>query len=759
MGTLLRQALTLPQLRAAYARVLENHGQPGVDGVHVEAFRHHLDDTLKALRLEVLGGGYQPAPLKRLWLPRPGKSPRPIAVPTVRDRVLHTAVAQVLTPIVEDEFEECSYAYRQGRSVRMAVERIGLLQRQGYKWVVEADIESFFDRIPHDRLLNELAALARDDELIALVRRWLTTPVQDGERTIPVNLGVPQGSPLSPLLANLYLDHLDEALLDQGHALIRYADDFVVLAKNRDRADDAVELTTQVLQQLELKLNPLKTRVVSFDTGFKFLGWNFIRSLALPSRPAHGTPEPTARPQPRPALAWQPPPSNPEMQEAFAQALSKTPHWRAAEDPETPEATGPDELVPIAIGPGALAGADTPPALDEPTASEAPQEDDACCPDAWAPAPATRTSAREAAPPSAAAPEFDAPGDEALDIPPLPSPSLQRTLYLVDHAASLTTENQHLIVKREEQILLDLPAVNVDQVMVFGRNAITPAALHCCLRHGIPVAHLSRIGKYYGRTEPPSGEAVRLLTAQFAAHAAGHLHLPVAREMVRGKLANSALLLSRYARHRRTPPDSKAQAAIDLLRDLGRRVRNAPDLDTLRGFEGAGAAAYFGAWRQWLAPNWTFGKRQPQQGGDPINALLDFGYTLLHQSAAGLVQARGLNPWLGHLHALKSGHMALASDIMEEFRAIVVDSVILNQCINHHLGPDDFMQRQGGWTLRPEPARHFVREIELRMNGERQHPHTGEPLDLRRMIDGQIRALCNVYRQNDSSAYRACIFR
>ncbi len=740
MAALLRQALTLPRLRAAYTRVHDNHGQPGVDGVDVDSYGHGLEADLQALRLEVLGGRYRPLPLKRLWLPRPGRTPRPLAVPTVRDRVLQTAVALTLTPLLEAEFEECSYAYRQGRSVRMAVERIGLLQRQGYRWVVEADIEKFFDYIPHERLLTELRGIARDDELIDLIRLWLTAPVSEGDHLQPTLLGVPQGSPLSPLLANLYLDHLDEAILDHGYALVRYADDFIILAKNRERAEAAVELSAQVLRDLELRLNPLKTRVVNFETGFKFLGWNFVRSLAVPAKragevlsnpaAARAAPSPGPAPTIGPAPIW---PANSELAEAFAEALAASPGWQpgAADHPAREPHSWDEAAAPVldAVMEHAEMEPGQSPVLPDVTDAFPPEEPEAPVADAEAPPPT------------------------------LPPPSLQRTLYLVDPAASLATENHHLLVRRGEETLLDLPAVNVDQVMIFGRNPVTTAALICCMRHDIPVAYLSRTGKFYGRMEPPSGETVHLLTAQFAAHTAGDLDLPLAREIVHGKLANSTLLLTRYARHRRSGDAQRIQQAVDLLRSLARRTRAAPDLDTLRGLEGAGAAAYFGVWRLWLAPRWTFGTRAARSGADPINALLDLGYSLLRQSVAGLIQARGLNPWLGHLHRLKSGHMALASDLMEEFRPLVVDAEVLNACINGRLQPQDFLARDGAWTLRPEAARGFIRDLETRLNGERQHPHSKELLDLRRIMDSQIRSLCNAYRQHDPAAYRACVFR
>jgi CRISPR-associated protein Cas1 len=307
-------------------------------------------------------------------------------------------------------------------------------------------------------------------------------------------------------------------------------------------------------------------------------------------------------------------------------------------------------------------------------------------------------------------------------------------------------------------VVLDLPAVNVDQVMLFGRNHVTPAALVCCAQHGIPVAYLSRMGKFYGRFEPASQDASRLQAAQFAQHATGALDVPLAREFVRGKLSNSMMLLNRYARHRTSEQD-RYNDSITTLRSLVLRLKTATSLDELRGLEGAGAAAYFAVWRSWLFKDWSFGARRQQDGADPINSLLDFGYSLLYQSVAGLLQARGLSPWIGHLHRPSSGHMALASDVMEEFRALAVDSVVMNACLNRRVSKEDFVLQDKSYTLRPEPARWFVREIEMRLNSEIKHPRTGDLMDLRRIMDNQIRTLAGCYRQASAQNFEACIFR
>ncbi|HBV21532.1 MAG TPA: CRISPR-associated endonuclease Cas1, partial [Nitrosomonas sp.] len=282
IGALLRKALTFGMLKQAWEKVFDNNGMAGVDGESIDVLVPQIDTVLRQLAKDVIHDNYRPQPLLRIWVERPGKLPRGLEIPTVRDRILQTSLTLVLTPKVEAELEDCSYAYRKGRGVRLAVERIGFYQRQGYHWIVDADIEAFFDTIPHADLLARLQTIAAEPALINLVEQWLTAPIQEnGQLTVP-HQGIPQGSPISPMLANLYLDTLDEALLDADHILIRYADDFIVLAKSRKRAEAALELTKDVLDRLTLRLNPLKTRIVHFDEGIEFLGWYFVRSLAIP---------------------------------------------------------------------------------------------------------------------------------------------------------------------------------------------------------------------------------------------------------------------------------------------------------------------------------------------------------------------------------------------------------------------------------------------------------------------------------------------
>lgn len=733
-GVLLRRALALPQLNAAFQRVASNEGAPGSDGQSIAEFRRGLEDRLRALRYEVLSGRYAARPCLRAWLPRPNRKPRALAIPCVRDRVLQTSVAQVLTPLFEAEFEDCSFAYRQGRSVRHAVERISALQRQGYRWVVDADIEAFFDRIPRALLMKEVAGLIGEPRLLSLIEAWLAAGVVEDGVLTPTPAGVPQGSPISPLLANLYLDHLDEVFLEQDLVAVRYADDFIVLTKSRGRAEDALELTKETLARLHLKLNPVKTRIVSFDEGFKFLGWNFVRSLAVPAHAGMDSLADSAAPISKAADTSPPqagvstPPGVPlagSMRLAMAEALQHDPDWK----PRTQRSEPALEIRPSS---GSAGAAD----VGEPSADD-----------------------------------VDADGDDAgesrigddtgeLELPALPAPGgLQRTLYVLQTGAELGKEGERLQVRRDSEILLELPVAQIDQVMLFGPVSLTTPAMQLCLRNRIPIALLSRMGRYYGRVDSQDFSYLRLQQAQLRWSADAQRTLVTARAMVQGKLENSALLLSRYGRHRDGAVAETCHNAAASIRELSRRLRTAADLDSLRGFEGAAAHAYFAAFVVLLNPDWSFPGRKRHPAPDPVNALLSLGYIILYQCVAGLIQARGLNPHLGIFHTGTGSHLALASDMMEEFRAVIVDACVLNLCLNGRFTRDQFRTAGGGCTLVADGARLFIRALEDKFNSMIIYPNSGQKLDMRRIIDAQVQLLCKAMRDPEETTYEPCVFR
>lgn len=269
----------IASLYSAFESVKENHGCAGVDGVTIERFEQNLHGNLRALQDGLAGGTYFPLPLMKILVDKGNGEARALCIPTVRDRVVETAVLQLIEPVLEKEFEDCSFAYRKGRSVRQAVYKIKEYYDNGYQWVVDADIDAFFDSVNHKLLLCKVKKFVHDAEVRRLIEQWLRAEIWDGESLTVLQKGIPQGSPISPILANLFLDELDEEMLNKGYRFIRYADDFVILCKNPKDAKSALQLSKEVLEKLLLELD--EEDVVSFDQGFKYLGVIFVRSMIM----------------------------------------------------------------------------------------------------------------------------------------------------------------------------------------------------------------------------------------------------------------------------------------------------------------------------------------------------------------------------------------------------------------------------------------------------------------------------------------------
>ena len=266
--------VTLEDLHDAFERVCENDGCAGVDGVTLRAFGRNAGERLQRLVALVEADRYLPYPLLKIVIEKkPGSDKtRTLLVPAVRDRVLQTAIARQLSHSFEEEFLECSFAYRPGRGVDRAVARIRELHSQGYRFVLDGDITTFFDEVDHDLLLERLAAHGITGATGALTRQWIRGEFWDGERLHPIRKGIPQGSPISPLLANFFLEDFDRELEKSTCRLVRYADDFLILAKTRPEAERALGETTEFLHTQHLEMNAAKTSVVDFDQGFHFLG-------------------------------------------------------------------------------------------------------------------------------------------------------------------------------------------------------------------------------------------------------------------------------------------------------------------------------------------------------------------------------------------------------------------------------------------------------------------------------------------------------
>jgi len=266
-------------LSSAFQHVKENHGCAGVDGVTIERFKKNLELNLARLQDELERQIYFPLPLMKILVEKRNGEPRALCIPVVRDRIVETAVLQIIGPVLEKEFEDCSFAYRKGRSVRQAVYKIKDYYDKGYRWVVDADIDAFFDSVDHKLLLAKFKQYIHDPQIQRLIELWLEAEIWDGTSLKVCQKGIPQGSPISPILANLFLDELDEELLRKGYKYIRYADDYVILCKKKEDAEKGLELSKQVLEKLLLELD--EEEITTFDKGFKYLGVIFLKSMVM----------------------------------------------------------------------------------------------------------------------------------------------------------------------------------------------------------------------------------------------------------------------------------------------------------------------------------------------------------------------------------------------------------------------------------------------------------------------------------------------
>ena len=276
-------------LRAAFSRVQRNNGAAGVDRVTCEMFAARLDTHIGWLEKALRTDRYVPQSVQRTWIPKPGqKAKRPLGIPTVRDRTVQGALLNVLEPIFERDFSEHSYGFRRGRGCKDALRRVSQLLDAGYEWVLDADLKSFFDTIPHDRLMALIGQKVSDSRVLSLIAAYLKQPILEELKEWTPEAGTPQGAVLSPLLANIYLNPLDQLMAETGFEMVRYADDFVILCRSRSAAEAALALVRHWTKNAGLLLHPDKTHLVDTTQrgGFDFLGYHFERGMHWPRKKA-----------------------------------------------------------------------------------------------------------------------------------------------------------------------------------------------------------------------------------------------------------------------------------------------------------------------------------------------------------------------------------------------------------------------------------------------------------------------------------------
>ncbi len=691
--------------QVAWLRVLRNNGCAGVDGETVGHFKRNADVYLERLLRQVISGRYQPLPLRQLWVPKKDGAWRSLAVPTVRDRIVQQALLNVLHPMMEPQFNPCSFAYRPGRSHLMAVRQVNHWHHEGYEWLLDGDLVKYFDNVQYPRLLDEvverltpvetqanrsgslgslLGSSLMPDFYRMLIEQWLSVGVMTKEGLVLPGKGLPQGAVISPILANIYLDDFDEIVLAAGVKLVRYADDFVVLGRSESQIIEVEGLIKETLGGMGLALHPEKTKIGNFDRGFRFLGHTFSGDLIVRDQgktKAQKIREKVQRVQlevPMDRLVYADPVGKPTMvQRAMVEAM------RGLNQPIPP-------------------------------------------------------------------PLFVVFGYGVREIKPVQIESLEwswrsgmATLYLVQQGMMLRKEQGRFVVqegsiKGRSGKVTEIPIREVERILVLGNVQISTTAISVCLEEQIPIVFLTQLGDYKGHLWSSEFCDLPVEAAQYGRRRDEGFQVGMVRQILRGKLMNSKLLLLRLNRKRQVVGLRAKLGRID--QHLG-SISQATDLNVLRGHEGAVARLYFGALGEMIThPDFALVGRSRRPPKDPVNSLLSFGYTLLFNNVLSLILAEGLSPYLGNLHRSDRKAPHLAFDLMEEFRSIVVDSLVVRLVNQKILRPSDFTfpNAEGGVYLEEAARRVFLKHFEDRISSTTSYPGLKEPVSYRRVIQLQV---------------------
>ncbi|MGB3508987.1 MAG: CRISPR-associated endonuclease Cas1, partial [Microcoleaceae cyanobacterium] len=641
--------LSLDNFIQAFANVAAKRGGPGVDDETIEDFQQNLRANISQLRDDVANNKYQPLPCKQILISKNHGNFRELKVPTIRDRIVQHALLNVLNPVVEKHFSSVSFAYRPNLSYLDAVNEVIQWRDAGYKFVLDADITKFFDNINHQILLRAVRKYVENPGILCLIKAWISVGILTKEGIVKAEKGVPQGAVISPLLANVYLDEFDKSFSDTDWKLVRYADDFLVLAKSLEEILAASSHVEKTLDSLELTLHPDKTLLTNFKEGFRFLGHGFLDNAIFPVE-SNTT-----------KLEGRGNPPCPPLKGGKRQKKEKKKGFKGEDFPIVENQT------------------------EQQGKKKSIQEQE------------TETTEGEVLSTSFSSTTTLLNVEQKLAkkfTNRITWSQEMATLYLLEAGTTIYKEHQRFGIwipdKNNDNNRVEIPIREIERILIFGNIQLTTPVIQTCLQEKIIVLFLASSGQYKGHVWNLESTHLDNELVQVKKHGNADFQLPVCQAIVRGKLMNSRQLLLRLNRKRQVPEVAKAIAGInsDIL-----AVDAVKNLDSLRGYEGIAAARYFPALGKLITnPDFSFSLRNRQPPLDPVNSLLSFGYTLLFNNVLSLIIAEGLSPYFGNFHYSedRKNKPFLAFDLMEEFRSPIVDSFVLWFINSSVVKPQDF---------------------------------------------------------------------
>ncbi|NET34860.1 MAG: CRISPR-associated endonuclease Cas1 [Cyanothece sp. SIO1E1] len=631
------------QLQVAWGLVQRGTRAAGVDGITVDLFAGVAREQIRDLFRQLWREQYMASPAKGFYLPKKSGGQRLIGISTVRDRIVQRFLLQGLYPQLEAAISESAFAYRPGLSIYSAVDRVMERYRYQPAWVIKTDIQRFFDTLSWPLLLNQLEQLGLTPFQLRLIEQHLKAGIVIQGHYCRLNQGVLQGGALSGALANLYLSGFDRRCLEADIYLVRYGDDCIAVCQSLIEASRYLSLMQEWIEDVYLRLNPDKTRIIAPGETFTFLGHQFSDGQVQAPQRRHPSRAGKSRSVPTPSYGPPKACSIVKSSKSKQTTSSTDNYWRDG----------------------------------------------------------------------------------------------MTTLYISDQGAYLRVKHQQFQVFHQESLRCSVPVSRVSHIVVFGCCNVSHGAVGLALRRRIPVLYLASNGRYFGRLHTEGHAQVEYLTRQVQRSLESDFTKAQAQSIILGKLHNSRILLQRLSRRRKPAGTSEAIAA---LAKLATQVAEADAIETMLGYEGQAANVYFQAYAALLKGKFAFEKRTRRPPTDPVNSLLSLGYTLLSQNLHSMVEAAGLHTHFGNLHLPQKNRPSLVCDLVEEFRALVVDSLVAYLINSNIFTEEDFTppDARGGVYLFPDALKKFLKHWEDMLQKTVTHPHTGYKVSYRRCFELQV---------------------
>lgn len=698
--TLYPQLHNRDNLLAAWRSVRDKGAAGGIDGVSIQEFEQQFDENMQALQDELAAGKFVPQPYQEIRIPKGGGEFRSLGLMTVRDKIVQQAAREILEPILDRMFLDVSYGYRKDKGTARAIGRVNhLITSEKRDWLVRCDIDSYFDTINHDRLMNMLAARIEDKPFLDLIRVWISMGKIDGrQRWKDSRLGIPQGGVISPLLSNFYLNPLDHFAVGRKLGYVRYADDFLILCRGREEAEKSMAAISGFLREkLKLKLNE-GNAVTHISTGFTFLGITFtdrersitgekLRSIQDKIRGAvfrdklAGTRE--TEDACRGILAYYAKVLPPNCIEKFDEALSQALKDAARKAVAAGTIKGKRQLADFLRRVGFLSTAwQTRAAKEQREIVEYVFRRD------LAGAPAQPQAPDPAGSPAVAAktrPGADPVLKRKRQYQKLEAEGFE--LVVSRPGAFVGKTQKGIVVKVGGQTVHQAPLLNLKHIMITSANvSLSANVIAHAVKNRIPIDFIEHAGLPFARVTGFHGTSVKLQLAQLEALKNG-MASELAKRFVLGKIRNQQNLAKYYHKYRKRVDEAfvreytEEMARMEAIEEEIQRLEEV-DHDTLRGklfsIEGRSAAAYWDIVRTLLDEIIYFEGRVGQGAKDLVNSLLNYGYGILYTKIWQAVARAGLNPYISYLHVPQAGKPTLLFDLIEEFRPQAVDRAVFS---------------------------------------------------------------------------------